>query len=93
MEVNDILKQRSTTHGDFTTGAAISQDLADCMRSKPGWNSLSDVQKEALEMAAHKIARILNGNPNFAEHWVDLAGYSTLAARHCPDYSREAEDA
>lgn len=35
---------------------------------------------EALEMIAHKIARICNGDPNYADNWVDIAGYATLVA-------------
>lgn len=37
-------------------------------------------QREALEMIAHKIARILNGDPNYADSWVDIAGYAKLIA-------------
>lgn len=37
-------------------------------------------QREALEMIAHKIARILNGDPNYADSWHDVAGYATLVA-------------
>jgi hypothetical protein len=41
---------------------------------------LAPVQKEALEMICHKMARILNGNPNEHDHWHDISGYSTLVA-------------
>jgi hypothetical protein len=37
-------------------------------------------QREALEMIAHKIARIINGDPNYADSWVDIAGYAKLVA-------------
>ena len=37
-------------------------------------------QREALEMLALKIARILNGDPNYADSWHDVAGYATLVA-------------
>ena len=46
-----------------------------------GWDALTARQAEALEMIAHKIARILNGNPNYADHWADIAGYATLVQR------------
>jgi hypothetical protein len=38
------------------------------------------MQRESLDMIAHKIARILNGNPNVHDHWHDIAGYATLVA-------------
>jgi hypothetical protein len=45
-----------------------------------GYKELNPVQMEALEMIAHKIARILNGNPDHHDHWHDIAGYATLVA-------------
>lgn len=44
------------------------------------WHSLASDQKEALEMIAHKLARIINGDPDYADSWVDIAGYSKLVA-------------
>jgi len=48
------------------------------MRATPGWERLDPIHKESLEMNAHKIARILNGDPNYADSWHDIAGYATL---------------
>jgi hypothetical protein len=33
-----------------------------------------------LEMIAHKIARVLNGNPDHHDHWHDISGYAQCAA-------------
>lgn len=33
-----------------------------------------------LEMIAHKVGRILAGNPHFEDHWADIAGYARLSA-------------
>jgi hypothetical protein len=79
MTIQKTLKQRQKTHGDFVTHAQISQDLKNVMREH-GLDELDADQIEALEMVAHKIARILNGNPNHHDHWHDVAGYSTLVA-------------
>jgi hypothetical protein len=35
-------------------------------------------QKESLEMIMHKVARILNGDPNYSDSWHDIAGYAKL---------------
>jgi hypothetical protein len=35
-------------------------------------------QKECLDMVAHKIARILCGNHNELDHYIDIIGYCTL---------------
>lgn len=79
-DINETLAQRQQTHGDFETHAFISQNLKVNMYLRDGWNDLSPMQKESLEMIAHKIARILNGNPNTHDHWHDIAGYATLVA-------------
>jgi hypothetical protein len=31
-------------------------------------------------MILHKIARIVNGDPNWSDSWRDIAGYATLVA-------------
>ena len=74
------LKDRQQTHGDFKTHAAISQELKSVLW-KHDFHGLDNHQVEALEMICHKIARILNGNPNTHDHWHDIAGYATLVAK------------
>ncbi len=78
--VNEMLAGREARYGTFIGHANISQYLKDAMRRLEKWDSLADDQKEALEMIAHKIARILNGDPNYADNWIDIAGYATLVA-------------
>jgi len=78
--IEDTLKDRGTKYGDFTDHARISQDLKQVMMATPGWKRLSPDKREALEMVQHKIARILNGNPEYLDSWTDLQGYSKLAA-------------
>jgi hypothetical protein len=86
--VETILAERGKRYGKFTDHAEITQRLKDVMRSTPGnddrgnlkWDMLNEDQKEALEMIAHKIGRILNGDPNYHDNWADIAGYATLVA-------------
>lgn len=79
MSIEKTLKQRQKTHGNFETHAKISQELK-AVLWKYDYQNLSPDQCEALEMICHKIARILNGNPDVHDHWHDIAGYSTLVA-------------
>lgn len=92
--VADTLAQRGARYGDFTGHAQIAQDLQDVMRnaqpfpmvgatSSNGWKGLSPVQKQALTVIADKIARILNGDPNYDDNWHDIAGYAKLAEDRC----------
>lgn len=79
MTIQKTLKKRQKTHGNFETHALISQSLKAVLRVH-GVDSLATDQTEALEMICHKIARILNGNPDTHDHWHDIAGYATLVA-------------
>jgi hypothetical protein len=80
LDIKHTLAEREQTHGCFQTQAQISQELNAVMKDVGQWGKLSYDQMEAMEMIAHKIARILNGNPNFHDHWHDIAGYATLVA-------------
>lgn len=78
--INTTLAERGSRYGDFATHANITQRLKDTMRDTPNWDILNPGQRESLEMVAHKIGRILNGDPNYDDSWVDIAGYATLVA-------------
>lgn len=78
--IDATLAERGTRYGAFKDHAAIAQGLKSIMRQTPNWELLTASQKESLEMQAHKIARILNGDPNYDDSWVDIAGYSKLVA-------------
>lgn len=78
--VNEMLAGRESRYGSFQGHAKIAQGLKAVMHERSGWDGLADDQKEALEMIQHKIARILNGDPNYHDSWLDVAGYATLIA-------------
>ena len=77
--VNETLAERGNQHGKFSENAKFSQRVKKLMRANPAWSRLNLQQREALEMIAHKISRILAGDPNHTDHWHDIAGYATLA--------------
>jgi hypothetical protein len=80
--VGIILAERGTKYGNFIDHARITQDLKGVMGEflLDQGKRLDDDQIEALEMIFHKIGRILNGDPNYADSWIDIAGYATLVA-------------
>ena len=77
-DIHTTLQERGNRYGAFSGHALITQNLKDSMRDTRNWSTLDDSKKEALEMIAHKIGRILNGDPNYADSWVDIAGYAQL---------------
>ena len=79
-DLNALLAERATTHGDYTNHAQYTQTIKNVCHNSPNWAKLEDHQKETLEMIAHKIGRILAGDPHFDDHWKDISGYAKLTA-------------
>jgi hypothetical protein len=84
MNLDSTLAERGARYGDFTDHARPAQALQNVMRQEAGWARLSDVQKQALTVIADKIARILSGDPNYADSWHDIQGYAKLVEERLP---------
>jgi hypothetical protein len=78
VDVQGTLDARGKRYGEFQAHASITQQLKFLMHSTDNWEELTPSMKESLEMIAHKIGRILNGDPAYADSWHDIAGYATL---------------
>ena len=90
--MEEVLIERGERYGKFSSHAEITQKLKLTMfegihmdpktteRVKSRVAKMHHDQKECLEMIAHKIGRILNGDPNYGDSWRDIAGYATLVA-------------
>ena len=76
--IDSTLDERGNRYGAFIGHAQVTQLLKRAMGQHPGWQKLQDDQREALEMTAHKIGRILNGDPNYIDSWHDIIGYVRL---------------
>ena len=95
--MNDIkktLKERGSRYGDFSDHAVTAQDLQDVMKKSistrdgklysHGWERLTPFQKQALTVIADKIARVLTGDPFYADNWHDIQGYAKLVEERLP---------
>lgn len=91
-DVRAVLAERGAAYGDFTDQAALSRVLKYHVMEHDGYGRLSMVQREALDMILHKISRIVNGDPNILDHWVDISGYSMLAADRIGNIEYMGED-
>lgn len=78
MSIEKTLAERGKRYGVFAGHALIAQRIQDNMRNTIGWNRLAPDQKQALTVIADKIARILNGDPNYIDNWHDITGYTKL---------------
>ena len=79
-DVSTTLTERGQRYGKFTGHARVTQHLKQVMFANKSRQELDDDMVEALEMIAHKIGRIINGDPHYADSWVDIAGYAKLVA-------------
>tara|TARA_R110002074_G_scaffold262994_2_gene435130 strand:- start:15619 stop:15897 length:279 start_codon:yes stop_codon:yes gene_type:complete len=80
MDIQTTLADRGSRYGSFPEHARITQNIKRAMTDSPNWSTIRADQKEALEMVAHKIGRILNGDPDYHDSWHDMVGYSKLVA-------------
>jgi len=78
VDIEKTLDERAVRYGSFKGHSEITQEIKHTMHSTVNWCQLSNDKKEALDMIAHKIGRILNGDPNFKDSWHDIVGYSKL---------------
>lgn len=75
VDINETLKHRYSKYGEFCEQARVTQNIKRAMIDSKNWKNLTDDKREALEMVAHKIGRILNGDPEYKDSWHDIIGY------------------
>jgi hypothetical protein len=86
--LDKLLTTRHYTHGDYADQSLITENLIMMMAwngegQQSRWQAMTPAQRHALTLIATKIGRILAGDPDFRDHWVDIAGYATLVADRC----------
>lgn len=78
MSIQNTLQQRGERYGEFCEVAATTQALMAVIDSAYNSEQLDDSMKTSLFMICNKMARIVNGDPNYIDNWHDIAGYATL---------------
>jgi hypothetical protein len=82
IDVDATISERGNNYGKFKDGAALMQSIKRLITDHATKHdkTFTDAQWEALEMIVHKIGRIVNGNPDLVDNWLDIAGYAVLVA-------------
>jgi hypothetical protein len=81
VDIKELLEGRGTSYGKFSSHAEVTQSLKLVVfNTKAREKFSSSDQVEALEMILHKIGRIVNGDHDYLDNWVDIAGYAKLVA-------------
>lgn len=80
-QISKVLNERGKRYGDFSHHAAVCQAIKGVMLDNPNskYKHLSADKKQALDVIADKIARILTGDPEYDDNWIDIQGYAKLA--------------
>ena len=73
-----VLSARRDKYGPFINNATISQGLKEILHSSSNWEAMPPDMREALDTIVHKISRIVEGDFNYDDSWIDISGYSTL---------------
>lgn len=76
----NLLNERERTHGDYSEVARVSQALKMALRNGP-IEEVPAVIRESLELICMKMARIVCGDHNETDHYVDIIGYAKLALK------------
>lgn len=86
-DISATLQERGSRYGSFDTHAQITQQLKFVINRAlfEQKKVLTASMKESLDMIAHKIGRIVNGDPHYADSWIDIAGYAQLVADELED--------
>lgn len=88
-EVRATLNERGGRYGRFDKHAGLADqlirvaqfehtDFARLNTERHGWLRLAPDQRHSIRYILDKIARILEGDPNYNDNWHDIAGYATL---------------
>jgi len=82
-DLNQTLEERGSRYGTFGGHARVTQDLKSiiALHLEERDKVLAPDMQEALDMICHKIGRIVNGDQNYDDSWIDIAGYAQLVVK------------
>jgi len=78
--VEQVLEERGNDYGDYASKAQFIQGVKYLMRTSPSWEAMDADMRESMEMIAHKMGRVVYGNPTHKDNFLDIAGYAKLVA-------------
>ena len=87
MQIDETLKERGGTHGDFKTqfevATGLKRAVTHAAATREGMTVRHDYpMSEAMDMILTKVSRIAVGDPAEVDHWKDIAGYATLMVNY-----------
>ena len=82
VDIDVTLANRGAHYGVFGGQSFVAYTLKNTLRIHANKHNkaFSFDQAEALDMICTKLGRIVNGDPDYVDNWVDIAGYAKLVA-------------
>lgn len=77
-ETQDTLHAKEASHGPYRDQARFSQLLKGIVHKHKNWNGIPGEQKEAIDVILMKVSRIIAGNHDEPDHYLDISGYAML---------------
>lgn len=84
VDTEKLLEERGRSHGEYSEHAAATQGIMDVLMSHRNWPHLPPMIRESLHMFAHKMGRVVTGDPCHPDHYDDIAGYAKLISQRMP---------
>lgn len=85
--VSEITAKRGSVYGPFLHNAIVAQSLKAALRNIPDpdneglrWEHLPLDVREALDLIALKMSRIVTGSATYLDNWDDICGYAKIVA-------------
>lgn len=92
-EIDETLVERGNRYGNYLDQTTIIKNIETAIHESGNagiaWLDMESDQKDALYMIIVKMSRILNGDPDYADNWRDIAGYATLVAERLEGIERK----
>lgn len=85
--VEQITAKRGSVYGPFLHNSIVAQNIKAAMRNIPDpnneglkWEALPVDVREALDLIALKVSRIVTGDPEYLDNFDDIGGYAKIVA-------------
>ena len=90
-EINNTLNERGARYGNYSDVAGTTQQLMAIVERGANYKHLNAEQKTSLFIHCNKIARAVNGDPQYFDNYRDIAGYATLVEQELNITNRDKE--
>ena len=75
------MELKTKIYGDYVTVAQSAQSIKAVLRQGKNWNSMALTQIEALENIATQLARIIDGDAGYQEHWEGVTAHAQAGTK------------